>query len=160
MFDTFKKWLKKAAITGLTASLITTGTAQAFTLTSQPAVSIISAEVAPSTIDVTKDEKTTISYFTGAESIVTLGIYQAENQALSKKVSMLTVSENKKGGCYQPAWDGKYGLENEIGVKGEKVKDGEYFYYLKSEGVPNVSTGSVTKSGWITVKTQANQLKK
>ncbi|MEK7126725.1 MAG: S-layer homology domain-containing protein [Patescibacteria group bacterium] len=159
MFDTFKKWLKKAAITGLTASLITTGTAQAFTLTSQPAVSIISAEVAPSTIDATKDEKTTISYCTGAESKVTLGIYQAENQALSKKVSMLTVSENKKGGCYQPAWDGKYGLENEIGVKGEKVKDGEYFYYLKSEGVLNVSTGSATKSGWITVKTQANQLK-
>jgi flagellar hook assembly protein FlgD len=149
MFNTLKKWLKKAAITGLTASLITTGTAHAFTLTTQPAaVSITSAEVAQSTI----------SYCTGAESKVTLGIYQSENQSSSKKVAMLTVSENKKAGCYVSTWDEKYGLENETGVKGEKVKDGEYFYYLKLESVPNVSTGTAVKSGWITVKTLSNQL--
>ncbi len=112
-------------------------------------VQITGNSATPSTIDPTANETMTINYCLNVSANVSVGIYQAVDNATSKKVVIFSSNVNEEAGCHTKTWDGKNGVNSEIGAQGTVVADGRYFYYIHAQTADN--TSSDYKSDWVYV---------
>ncbi|MCK9185949.1 S-layer homology domain-containing protein [Candidatus Gracilibacteria bacterium] len=94
-----------------------------------------------------------INYCTDVQGYLTVGVYQAVGTTSSKKVAIIADNMNTLAQCSYVIWDGKYGDQNEVGTKGNKVPDGQYFYGITLDGISPNSYGSAYTADWLTVKT-------
>ncbi len=141
MKTTILHFLKKRLILSLVAAFVIPYTALASFVV--PGVQITDNEVSQETF--------TISYCLTYPADVTVGIYEAVGSTGSKKVDILEEDTDKSNGCYTVTWDGKNGEESEIGIYGEIVPDGQYFYGINASGVYGKSGSEAYVADWITV---------
>jgi flagellar hook assembly protein FlgD len=152
MKKTISNWLKNATISTLISLLLGAPfTALAETL---PNVQITENTVTQDTIYPNEGETFTINYCINTTAYVTAGIYRAQGSNSSEKVDILEDYTEKPSGCYTLSWDGENGSQSEIGTTGEIVEDGQYFYGIRAQGVPDKSCGDIYVAQWINVKTQ------
>ncbi|MDP4011776.1 MAG: S-layer homology domain-containing protein [Candidatus Roizmanbacteria bacterium] len=92
-----------------------------------------------------------INYCTDVRGYLTAGVYQATSSVSSKRVAVIADEMRTVAQCSYVLWDGNYGDQNEVGRKGQKAADGEYFYGITLEGESPYSYGTDYEADWFTV---------
>lgn len=94
-----------------------------------------------------------INYCLDVDAYLTVGVYQAVGSTSSRKVAVIADTMPTMAQCSYVIWDGNYGDQNDIGVKGRKAADGQYFYGITVDGQAPYSYGTDYKADWLTVGT-------
>ncbi len=110
-----------------------------------------SATISSSSITENSDGTYYINYCTDVEGYLTVGVYEAVGSTSSNKVAVIADNMRTVAQCSYVIWDGNYGDQSEVGTKGRKVADGEYFYGITLDGESPYSYGSDYKADWLTV---------